>query len=128
MIKNGYYQGIIKGIEIKEFSKKDDPKVKFKKIELNCQIILDNNEIKMLKCSYSIEGARKLFVGSGVSTNGCVGKRILGYIGTKTIITKEGGTASFNVLKHILFVDDEGKVIFNPYEETQDTVDTGLDF
>lgn len=128
MIKNGYYKGIIKSIEVKEFSKRDDPKIKFKKIELMCQIMIDNNEVKMLKCSYSIDGARKLFVGSGVSTNSCVGKKILGYVGKKTIITEEGGTASFNILKHILFVNDKGEIIYNPYEEEESNNETGLDF
>lgn len=130
MLKNGYYNGKIIGLEVKEFEKKDDSKQKFKKLEIKCQIFLDNNEVKILKLSYGIDFARKLFVGSGVPTSQAIGHKVKCYVGTKSIANKEGGISTFNVLRSILFLNENDEVIYNPNEkEDDDTTNLkGIDF
>jgi hypothetical protein len=125
ILKNGYYNGVITSIEVKEYENAEK-KNKFKKLIIGIDLTLDKNEVKNVKCSYGLDSARDIFSNSGVKTDEAVGKTIRVYVFQKSIKNAEK-TVTFNVATGLRFIDEKGNVIYEPNKQVE-TSGTGLDF
>lgn len=125
LLKPDYYEGIIQGLEVKEYENKTT-KNKFKNLVISVAILLDNSNVKLVKCYYGLDIAKKLFEGSGVKTGEATGRKVKCYVGQKNL-SRENDIISFNECFSIRFLDDKGNVIFEP-NTTTDAKTLDVDF
>lgn len=112
-------KGILKKIELKEYTTKDNKK-KFKKVEFTCDVKIDEKgNIKTLKGSYGEEFARKYFEYCNVKTKDLIGKEVE-CVTSKKSFEKDGETKIVTYIKFLNVLDKDGNVIIMPKDSQQE--------
>ena len=107
-------KGILKKVELKEF--KAQSGAKFKKLCFVCDVIDDKKEVKTLKGDFSEDFARKYFKYCNVKTKDLIGKEVECVIAKKSF-ESDGETKTFNYIKFMNVLNEDGKAIIMPKDE-----------
>jgi hypothetical protein len=114
-------KGILKSIKRVEY--KTSKGTKFSKVEFTCDVKMnEQGDVKTLKGSYGDEFARKYFTYCGILTKDLIGKEVEVTVAKKSF-EAEGEMRIFNYIKYLNVLDAEGKAIYLPKEDKEDTLD-----
>ena len=114
-------KGVLK--EIKKIDLKSKNGQKFSKIEFTCDVkVNDKGDIKTLKGNYGEDFAKKYFGFCNVKTKDLIGKDVECIL-AKREWEKDGVRRITTYIKYLNVLDENGKVILLPKEETNEELD-----
>lgn len=115
----------MKGIlrEVKLIECKNEAGAKFKLFEFKADVkINDKGDVKTLRGSYGEEFAKKYFTYCGVKTKDLIGKEVECVL-AKRSYEKDGESRVVNYIKYLNVLDENGKAIYLPKEDTNTEID-----